>query len=187
MKLTPKQKIFCDEYLVDLNATQAAIRAGYSERTAKEVGYENLTKPHIQKYIDERMKNRQQRTEITQDKVLQELARVAFARGTDFAKVALRIGYRDIVDKEGKVIGQQPFEYQAVEIINTDDIPEDKRAAIASIKQGTNGIEVKPYDKVKALELLGRHLGMFNDKVELAGEMGVKIIDDIGSGDDEGS
>ncbi|QEZ68006.1 terminase small subunit [Paraclostridium bifermentans] len=56
MKLTPKQKAFADFYIELGNATEAAIKAGYSKRTAKEVGYENLTKPHIKSYIEERMK-----------------------------------------------------------------------------------------------------------------------------------
>ena len=57
MKLTPKQKAFADYYIELGNATEAAIRAGYSKKTAKEVGYENLTKPHIKSYIDEKMQN----------------------------------------------------------------------------------------------------------------------------------
>lgn len=67
--LTTKQKLFCDEYLIDLNATQAAIRAGYSEKTAGQIGDENLKKPQIQEYLAARMKEREKRTEITQDYV----------------------------------------------------------------------------------------------------------------------
>ena len=69
-KLTAKQEMFCREYLVDLNATQAAIRAGYSEKTAKEIGCENLTKPNIQEYIQAQMNKRAERVEITADYVL---------------------------------------------------------------------------------------------------------------------
>ena len=69
-KLTPKQARFVEEYLVDLNATQAAIRAGYSEQTARVIGHENLTKPDIQKAITERRQEMQQRTAITADRVL---------------------------------------------------------------------------------------------------------------------
>ena len=77
-KLTPKQARFVEEYLVDLNATQAAIRAGYSEQTARSIGYENLTKPDIQQAIDEARGKQQQRTEITADRVLEEYAKIAF-------------------------------------------------------------------------------------------------------------
>ncbi|WP_312903621.1 terminase small subunit [Stutzerimonas nitrititolerans] len=72
VKMTELQVRFVEEYLVDLNATQAAIRAGYSERTAKEIGYENLTKPYIQAAIAEARQAQQQRTEITADRVLRE-------------------------------------------------------------------------------------------------------------------
>lgn len=71
-KLTPKQEIFCKEYLIDLNATQAAIRAGYSQRSANNVGPDNLLKPIIQKRIAELMSEREQRTEITADWVLKK-------------------------------------------------------------------------------------------------------------------
>ncbi len=85
-KLTAKQQRFVDEYLIDLNATQAAIRAGYSEKTAFSIGTENLRKPLIQKAIQQRKQAREQRTEITQDRVIQELAAIGFARATDYAK-----------------------------------------------------------------------------------------------------
>ena len=138
--LTEKQKRFCDEYLIDLNATQAAIRAGYSKETAGAIAGENLNKPIIAEYIKKRMGEREKRIEITQDFVLRELANIASANGTDFAQV----------DAKGDVT-----------ITATEKVPEAKRAAIASIKQGANGTEVKTYDKIRALELIGKHLGMF--------------------------
>ena len=150
-KLTAKQKLFCDEYLIDLNVTQAAIRSGYSNSYANKKAFLLLDKPEIKSYIGERMKDREQRTEITQDMVLQELAKIAFAKPTDFFEV--------------EDMGQ----YKRVNIIATKDISGDKVAAIASIKQGANGIEVKLHDKVRALEDIGRHLGMFKDKVEVSG------------------
>jgi phage terminase small subunit len=72
-KLTPKQEMFCKEYLIDLNATQAAIRAGYSPKTAKETGYENLTKPHIAEYINDMKSKREEKVEITAEGVLRDL------------------------------------------------------------------------------------------------------------------
>lgn len=86
-KLTAKQERFVDEYLVDLNATAAARRAGYSEKTAEVIGYENLRKPQIMAAIHERQQNLQGKLEITQEAVLQELAAIAFANGTDFVTV----------------------------------------------------------------------------------------------------
>jgi phage terminase small subunit len=72
-RLTPKQQLFCDEYLIDLNATQAAIRAGYSVKTSKQIGDENLSKPDIKAYLQKRMNDRQKRTEIIQDYVLETI------------------------------------------------------------------------------------------------------------------
>ena len=77
--VTAKQQLFVAEYLVDLNATQAAIRAGYSQKTARAMGHENLTKPDIEEAIAEALKERRLRTEITQDRVLEELAAIGFA------------------------------------------------------------------------------------------------------------
>ena len=77
-KLTNKQSRFVEEYLIDLNATQAAIRAGYSEKTAKSIGQENLTKPDIQECIQKQLDQRSERTEITADRVLQALAEIAY-------------------------------------------------------------------------------------------------------------
>jgi phage terminase small subunit len=152
-KLTPKQRAFCDEYLIDLNVTQAAIRAGYTPIYADSKAYKLLEKPEIKEYIDKRMEDRQKRTEITQDIVLEELRKIALAKPTDFFQV--------------EDMGQ----YKQVNIIPTKDIPEDKVGAIASIKQGANGIEVKLHDRLKALELIGRHLGMFNDRLEINGKI----------------
>jgi len=77
-KLTKKQQQFVLEYLKDLNATQAAIRAGYSKNSAKEIGHENLTKPHIKEKIDEAMINRSERVKMTADDVLREIRDLAF-------------------------------------------------------------------------------------------------------------
>ena len=162
-RLTDKQKRFVEEYLVDLNATQAAIRAGYSAKNADKIGHELLGKTRVSEAIQEAMDSRSARTEITQDMILRELARVAFSNGTDFARVVSRETPTTIVDEEGnpqQVMGT----VQSVRILDTDTVDPEKRAAIASIKEGKYGIEVSSYDKVKALELLGKHLGMFDAK-----------------------
>lgn len=80
-KMTPKQKRFCDEYLIDLNATQAAIRAGYSKKTAQAIGTENLTKPLLKEYIENRMAEKESELIAGQDEVLQYLT--AVMRGED--------------------------------------------------------------------------------------------------------
>lgn len=168
-KLTAKQQRFCDEYLIDLNATQAAIRAGYSKKTANEQGARLLVNVSIQKKISELQKEREKRTEITQDSVLHELALIAFAKASDYAKVVEKDA---MVEVEGNMIpvldeNGNPVKYRTVEPILTDELTEDQKKAIAVIKKGRDGFEIKPYSKIQALELLGRHLGMFTDKVEV--------------------
>lgn len=146
--MTKKQKRFVDEYLIDLNATQAAIRAGYSPLTARDIGCENLTKPNIQEAIDKAIAERSRRTGVNADRVVRELAKIAF------------VNAGEVVDFDTAIL--------------MDKISEDDMAAIQSVKVktfGEDGVEreVKLADKLKALELLGKHLGLFKDKVELGG------------------
>ena len=159
--MTKKQKRFVEEYLIDLNATQAAIRAGYSPDTAGSIGAENLKKPEIKSRIDKAMAERSRRTGINQDRVLQELARIGFAKITD------------VVDPETAEI--------------RTDASDDDLACIQSIKIKPNEFgterEVKLYDKKAALVDLGKHLGLFKDKVELTGDMGLNITIDYGEDD----
>ena len=140
-RLTPRQEQFVDEYLIDLNATQAAIRAGYSRKTADRIGPELLGKTCVSDAIQRRRRDRERRTEITQDRVLQELAAIAFARGTDYASVS-----------PGGVVHIKP----------TDELNDTQKAAVLSIKETQNGVEIKLADKVRALELLGKHQGLFD-------------------------
>lgn len=171
MKLTEKQKRFCDEYLIDLNATQAAIRAGYSPKGMNKRVTRMMANEGIMNYIQQHMKDREKRTEITQDKVLKELAAIAFSNGSNYAKVVEKKAYNEkgepIIDEE---TGQQ-LTYKVVDMVLTDDLSDIDKKAIASIKRGKNGIEVSTCDKVRALELLGKHLGMFTNKVEVSGNV----------------
>jgi len=146
VELNLKQKRFVQEYLIDLNATQAAIRAEYSEHTAYSMGQRLLKNVKVQAALQEAIKSRAIRTEITQDRVLKELANIAFANGTDYAKV--------VKVNDESLVG----------IVPTDDLTQDQKSAVACIRQTQNGIEIKLNDKLKALELIGKHLGMFNDK-----------------------
>ena len=159
--MTKKQKRFVEEYLIDLNATQAAIRAGYSPHTAKDIGCENLAKPNIAAAISQAMAERSRRTGINQDRVLQELARIGFAKITD------------VVDPETAKI--------------KSDASDDDLACIQSIKIKPNEFgterEVKLYDKKSALVDLGKHLGLFKDKLQLNGDMDLNITIDYGEDD----
>lgn len=168
MALTPKQKKFSDEYLIDLNATQAAIRAGYSEKTAYSIGIENLRKPEIKKYIEKRQKELSRSTEITQERVIKELALIAFSNTADYAhvvekKMQIEVKGRivDALDEDGN-----PIMYRTIEPVLTEELNEEQKRALAVIKKGRDGLEVKPCDKVRALELLGKHLGIFTEKID---------------------
>jgi phage terminase small subunit len=166
MALTAKQKIFADEYLIDLNATRA-YKVAYprvkKDETARANSSRMLTNANVAVYVEKRMKDREKRTEITQDMVLKELAKIGFADVTDFVTI------------ENKGI------LRVVEVKPTDEMPRDKMGAIAGIKEGANGIEIKLNDKGKALELIGRHLGMFKDKLEVSGVLETEIskLDDL--------
>lgn len=166
-KLTAKQQRFCDEYLIDLNATQAAIRAGYSEKTACEQGARLLANVKVQHYLQKRKKERVERTEITQDMVLYELANIAFSNAADYAAVVEKDAMTEVngimipaLDAEGNTV-----KYRTVEPVLTKDLTEQQKRALAVIKKGRDGFEIKAHDKVRALELLGKHLGMWEEKV----------------------
>lgn len=169
-KMTNAQKRFCDEYLIDLNATRA-YKVAYrckKDETASVNGSKLLRNTKVQEYISQKQKEIQKRTEITQDKVIKELANIAFSNGTDFVQIVERQYEENIYDDDGNCIGTKPKKYKCLELTATDELTEEQKSAIAGIKQTTNGIEIKTNDKVKALELLGKHLGIFNDKLELS-------------------
>lgn len=126
MALTKKQKAFIQEYLVDLNATQAAIRAGYSKKTAYSIGQENLSKPEIRQALQEAQKRREKRTEVTQDYVIAKL--------------------REIVEKDAS------------------DGPDS---------------ELKYANKIRALELLGKHTGAFDGGAKEGQNEPVKVVIDV--------
>lgn len=146
--MTPKQKRFVEEYLVDLNATQAYLRAGYSEEGAGQSGFNLLKNTEIQEAIRKAMQERSARTQITADRVLEELALIGFARTTD-------------------VMTWGP---NGVNVRNSGELG-DAAAAVAEVsesatKEGDILIKVKMHDKQAALVSLGRHLGLFQDKVK---------------------
>ena len=159
--MTDKQKRFCEEYMIDLNASAAARRAGYSPKYINGNAPKLLQNTPIRARIDQLMADQSQRTGVNADRVIRELARVAFVNAPD------------VVDSNTAAV---------LPNANRDDT-----AAIASVRvkesSGDSGDsverEIKFADKLKALELLGKHLGMFTDKVELAGTLPVQIVDDV--------
>lgn len=163
MALTTKQQKFADEYLIDLNATQAAIRAGYSSKTAEQQGSRLLSNAKVRAYIDERMAELSKRTGVNQERIIRELARIAFLDPTRLVNMS------DATIK--------------------DEASEDDTAAIASVKvkEVSGDIdsierEVRFADKIKALELLGKRFGMWIDKQQLDVQGAVQIVDDVPKG-----
>jgi phage terminase small subunit len=154
MALTDKQLRFCEEYLIDLNATQAAIRAGYSEKTANEQAAQNLVKLSIQEKIKELMDARSKRTEITADKVLQEFWSIA----QDDIK-----NYLSFYTGEGGAI--------KVELKDSEEIDTKNIGEISLGKDGQ--FKFKRYCRDNALLQVGRHLGMFKDRLDVDGNMNV--------------
>jgi phage terminase small subunit len=169
--LTPKQARFVEEYLIDLNATQAAIRAGYSAKTAPEQASRLLSNVKVSTAVQAAMQARSSRTEITQDMVLRELAKIGFS---DIRKV-VRWGtteLRTTEDKDGEAVTEP---YHGLRLVAADEIDNDTAAAIAEVSEGRDGLKVKFHDKKGALVDIGRHLGMFKDRVEHSGPDGGPI------------
>lgn len=143
-KLTPKQEMFVKEYLVDLNATQAAIRAGYSKKTADRIGPELLGKTCVARAIEEANQKRAEKLELSAEWVLENLK-----------NVAVRCQQAEPV---------MVFDFSTKEMVETGEYQFDSK--------GAN----------RALELIGKHLGIFEDRFRLSGSVGVKIVDDVDDG-----
>jgi phage terminase small subunit len=145
-KLTAKQQRFCDEYLIDLNATQAAIRAGYSKKTARAIANENLTKPYIKEYIEKRMAEKDSELIASQDEVMEYLSSVMRREKTESVVVTLSKEKSTYVPDANGTMRKQTVK---------EDVPE-------VIK-----IPARLSDANKAAELLGRAYGIYTDKVDM--------------------
>jgi phage terminase small subunit len=166
LSLTAKQERFVQEYLIDLNATQAATRAGYSAKTANEQGCRLLTNVSVRSAIEDAQKRRSERTEITQDRVLLELSRIAF--------FDLRKLYRE----DGSLKAMSELDDDAAAVLAGVDVVETRGNAAIGGEDGIRHIpeyvkKVKIPDKVGALGLAMRHLGMLKDKIEHSGAIGI--------------
>lgn len=148
-KLTAKQRQFCLEYIVDFNATEAAIRAGYSAKTATAAAARMLTIVNIASEIQKNIAERRERTKIEADRVLQEMAAIGFS---NIKKVA-------------------SWAANGVTIIDSEDISDDVARAVAQVTERTTSsqysssttINVKMHDKCKALDMMAKHLGMYQE------------------------
>jgi phage terminase small subunit len=147
-ELSDQRQRFVDEYLIDLNGTQAAIRAGYSVKTAQEQSSRLLSNVMVQEAISKTMAERSKRTGVNQDRVVLELAKVAFVKMTD------------IVDSQGRIKSSAlDDDLSCIESMKYKKSVSDTGSMVER--------EVKISPKLKALELLGKHLGMWNDKIDI--------------------
>ncbi|MCK7581082.1 MAG: terminase small subunit [Chromatiales bacterium] len=154
--LTPRQKQFVEEYLVDLNGTQAAIRAGYSAKTAGWIAQELLTKTHISEAIAAATKARSERTKISADWVLTRLVEEADADLVDLYQA----------DGSLKPVQEWPVIWRKGLVAGLDI--EEIRAGDGSVIGVTKKVRLS--DRLKRLELLGKHLKLFTDKLDLGGQ-----------------
>ena len=152
-KLTDKQEMFCQEYLVDLNATQAAIKAGYSKKTAQQIASDNLSKVVIQNRIQELKEKRVKKIEVSAENTVNEIALLAFSDVVDYWDE----------DSFGRTMVMTPKKFS--------EMPEGASKAISGIEQsitkdGDVTYKVKLWDKPKSLEMLCRHLGIAKEQIE---------------------
>lgn len=163
MALTPRQELFALEYLKDLNATQAAIRAGYSAKTAKEQGYRLLTNIHVSAYIELHHRPRVEKLALQAADVVEGLRRGAFYD----VRNLVRWGEREVEElvtttTKGKTVKTKrkvlmPF----AQLVPSHEVDDDTAAAIGGVKMGAHGVELKMVDRIAALGQLGRHFGIF--------------------------
>ena len=160
-KLTSKQQRFCDEYLIDLNATQAAIRAGYSKNSAKQIGQENLTKLDIKEYIGARMAEKEKELIADQDEVMRYLTAVMRREMKESVVVTVNKETSKYVPDENGVMRKQTVKEEVPQIVL---------------------IPAKLADANKAADLLGKAYGMYTEKVEADVDMNLSITVDYGDG-----
>lgn len=171
--LDSRERRFVEEYLVDLDPKRAAIAAGYSSSMAASKAYQWVSdgkaKPHVFAAVQTAMDRRSARTEITADRVLRELAKIGFA---DLRKAVIwRANVTGMVEESDG--SQRLAVTNEVQLIDSDKLDDETAAAISQIGQtAQGGLTIKFHDKKGALETIGKHLGMFTDKVEVTGRDG---------------
>jgi phage terminase small subunit len=143
--LTPRQKRFVHEYLIDLNATHAAIRAGYSKKTADVQGPRLLGNVGVQTAIAAGKKKLTDKLDVTAERVVAEYAKLAYSDITEFAE----------------------WETSSVKLKSSSDLSRQQTAAIQEISNTPNGVKIKLHDKKGALDSLSRYLGIFNDNINV--------------------
>lgn len=165
VKLTPKQVLFCKEYIKDFNASRAALAAGYSKQTAYAMGAENLKKPQIQGYINQITKKKVEKLDISAEKVIEEIAKIAFSNVDDLGEW----------DENGVFV-----------LKSSEEMSDAAKAAISTInysatKMGESlvktDLKITKESKLKALELLGKYTGAFNKDESEKQNINIQIAD----------
>lgn len=158
-KMTAKQQRFCDEYLIDMDGTKAAIRAGYSKKTAAVIASENLRKPNIREYIEKRMKEKEEALIADQTEVMRYLSAVMRREKAEHIVVTLSEEETKYVPDENGTMRKQTIKREVPQVVQ---IPAQLR------------------DANKAAELLGKAYGIYTDKVEADVDMDLNITVDYG-------
>lgn len=167
MPLTAKQARFVDEYLIDLNATQAAVRAGYASANADVTGPRLLGNVGVAQAIAEKRQKLAGKLEVTRERIVAELAKIGFA---DIRK-AIKWNGHLVTEQDnpdgGDVLVIKELRDNHVLLVDSDELDDDTAAAIAEVSQNaTGGVKIKMHDKKGALVDLGKHLGMFVERTE---------------------
>lgn len=179
---TDKRARFVEEYLVDFNGTQAAIRAGYSPRSAHVTASRLLTDAKVIAQLGAGRSRLRRRVEATQENVVEQLRRLGFSDIRNVVRWGS--GVYDVEDEADEELEGQPhggalkrrrIAGPALEIVGSDEIDEETAAAISEISQGPHGVKIKLHDKMPALDRLGKHLGMFKDEIQINGPVSFVI------------
>ncbi len=158
-----RHEIFAREYVKDLNGTRAAIAAGYSRKTARVTSSQLLTKPNIQKLLAELTKKKADKLDLSAEKVLSELSRMGFSNFLDYVKVTKEgDAYVDLSNLTREQVA-------AIQEITVDEYMEGKGKHARTVKR----TKLKLVDKIRSLELLGKHLKLFTERVEVTGMAGL--------------
>lgn len=172
-KLTDKQEMFCVEYLIDLNATQAATRAGYSKLTANRIGSENLSKLDIQERIKELIENRKERCEVDADDILKHLDILRKSRIDEYVEL---VETEVLVDEANDIYKT----VKSLEFKSFNQLTEEQLMCIESIKDTKNGIELKLHGKDWTIEKINKHIGFYEKDNEQANAPTIMV--NLGSG-----
>lgn len=164
-KLSPKQERFVEEYVIDCSAAAAARRAGYAEKYADRMGYRLLATPLVAAALAEKKKNISKRNEATVDRIVQELARIAFQDP------------RRLFNENGSLKDPKDLDDDTAAALSTIESAEEFDGSGADRKLSGYLKKIKGWDKLRALELLGKYLGIFVEKLDINAKMEVESRD----------